>query len=175
MELLRITKEHPYLNVIQPWYEVSFPLEERREFAQLRQLFGCCDMHLNVLIEAQQPVGFIIYWQWDDVLYIEHFAIDPEQRGKQFGEKALQLITSLNYSYIFLEVELPDNQISQRRVRFYERQGFVLNPYAYKQPPYKAGGADIPMKVMSIPAIADVTMFTRLSSLLKEKVYERFY
>ncbi|WP_338869579.1 GNAT family N-acetyltransferase [Spirosoma sp. SC4-14] len=175
MELLRITQEHPYLGIIQPWYEVSFPPEERREFAQLRQLLGCSEMYMNVLLEEQRPVGFIIYWRWDDLLYIEHFAIDPELRGKQVGQKVLPLIINLGSRYMILEVELPNDPVSQSRIRFYERAGFVLNQFEYLQPPYRLDGIGVPMKLMSMPAIADIAMFDRLSSFLKENVYERFY
>ncbi|WP_332367848.1 GNAT family N-acetyltransferase [Spirosoma telluris] len=81
------------------------------------------DMHLCALVTANQLVGFIIYWQWPDVLFIEHFAIDPALRGQQFGQQALAQLVRTDYTHVILEVERPEDETSQRRVRFYERQG----------------------------------------------------
>ncbi len=176
MDFLRIKQPHPYLTKIEVWYEESFPADERRRFDDLLKLLPCPDMHLCALVTEGQLVGFMIYWQWDAVLFVEHFAIDPAQRGKQLGQQALEQVKRIkNSSIILLEVELPTDDISYRRIQFYERQGFSLNEYAYSQPPYKRGNSAIPMKLMSIPAIATQHDFDRLSGLIKERVYERFY
>lgn len=157
------------------WYEESFPLAERRTFGQLIQLLDCPDMNLCAILEQEQLVGFIIYWQWDTLLYVEHFAIDPQQRGLQFGQKAMQLLVTLDPAWLVLEVELPTDDISRRRIQFYERQGFSRNPFAYHQPPYRADGTGIPMELLSIPAIHDQERFSTFSKQIRENVYERFY
>lgn len=175
MQFLRITGPHPYLATIQVWYEQAFPMEERRDFTQLLQMLDSPDMHICALVEQEKPIGFIIYWQWDNLIYVEHFAVDPEQRGRQLGQKALQSLMTLEKATYVLEVELPTDDMSQRRVRFYERQGFFLNPFAYKQPPYRSNGTAIPMKLMSIPAIEDWNAFQQVSQQIDEKVYRRFY
>ncbi|GAB4017949.1 GNAT family N-acetyltransferase [Spirosoma migulaei] len=175
MNLVRITRPHSYLDGIKIWYEDSFPINERRAFNELMALLSYPDMHLCALVDADQLVGFIIYWQWDTILFVEHFGIDPAQRGKQFGQQALAKLLSPANEYVILEVELPDNELSQRRVRFYERQGLSLNPFDYVQPPYQPGKAAVPMRLMSIPAIPDQGEFDRFSQLIKKLVYERFY
>lgn len=175
MHFVRITQEHPYMAIIRPWYEGSFPIDERRDFDQLAQILHCQEMHVCALIDDEQPVGFIIYWNWTSVLFVEHFAIDPNLRGKQFGQKALQLLLSTQSNYVVLEVELPDDETRLRRVQFYERQGFILNSFAYAQPPYQAGRSPIPMKLMSMPAIPNDESFASLSELIRENVYQRFY
>ena len=176
MQLIRITQPSPrYVDTIQPWYEDSFPIDERRSFNELTSLLSCPDMHLCAVVSQEKPVGFILYWQWDDIVFVEHFAIDPDQRGKQFGEQALAHLLQVESRYLLLEVERPDDEISQRRVGFYERQGFVLNPFDYVQPPYQPGKAAIPMRLMSVPAIANQADFDSLSALIKVRVYERFY
>ncbi len=177
MTFLRISQTHPYLTTIQLWYETSFLPNERRIFDDLRQLLPCSDMYLCALVDQDQLVGFMIYWQWTDagVLFVEHFAIDPEQRGKQFGQKALEHLLRIERACFILEVELPDNEISYRRIQFYERQGFSLNTFAYAQPPYQRGNPAIPMRLMSIPAIASQDYFDECRTLIRERVYERFY
>ena len=175
MVFLPISKVHPHLKSIKVWYEEAFPVHERRNFDELVDLLPCPDMHVCALMNQEQLVGFIIYWQWNDVVFVEHFAIDPEQRGKQFGQQALAILLRIPYRYVILEVERPIDETSQRRVRFYERQGFTLNPFHYVQPPYQPGKPAVPMRLMSIPAITDEEEFINISDRIKERVYERFY
>lgn len=175
MTLFPVPTDHPYLTQIQIWYETSFPADERRSFESLRQLLSRADMHLCGLIEGDQLIGFIVYWHWPEMLFIEHFAVDPAQRGKQYGQQAISELLRLESPFVILEVELPRDAISRRRIQFYERQGFSVNPFSYAQPPYQAGNPAIPMHLMSIPAITDQETFNLLSQLIKERVYERFY
>ena len=175
MDFLRITQQHPYLTTIRIWYEDSFPIDERRLFNDLVALLSYSDMHLCALIDSDQLMGFIIYWQWTDVVFVEHFVIDPEQRGKHFGQQALAHLLRIASPTFILEVERPVDEISHRRIQFYERQGFVLNSFDYVQPPYRPEKAAIPMRLMSIPAIGDQADFEKFSAQIKEHVYERFY
>ncbi|GAB4036575.1 GNAT family N-acetyltransferase [Spirosoma gilvum] len=175
MNFLRITADHPYLVPIQTWYEETFPIDERRTFPELLRLLSYPEMHLCALVNDDDLVGFIIYWHWNKVVFVEHFAIDPEQRGKQFGQQALAQLLQLSPDYFLLEVERPIDETGHRRIRFYERQGFILNPFDYIQPPYQPDKAPVPMRLMSIPAIPDLPVYERLSKLIKEQVYERFY
>ena len=177
MNLVRITRIHPYLTPIQGWYQTAFPPHERRPFEALVQLLPQPDMHLCALVEAGQPVGFITYWQWPDagVLFIEHFAIDPHWRGRQLGQQALTQVLSVPAAYYLLEAERPVDDISKRRIHFYERQGFRVNAFPYAQPPYQPGNPAIPMKLLSRPVIHEQTLFNELSRLIEERVYRRFY
>ncbi|GAB3988616.1 GNAT family N-acetyltransferase [Spirosoma daeguense] len=175
MIFFRISQPHHYLETIKIWYELSFPPEERRQPDDLQELLGYEDMHLCALLEQNELVGFIIYWEWDDIVFVEHFAVAPDQRGKQYGQQAVLELKQLDCRYCVLEVERPENETQQRRIRFYERQGFVLNPFDYVQPSYGPHGKAIPMRLMSIPAIESIHTFKQLSQLIKERVYERFY
>lgn len=175
MTLLQIPADHPYSTTIRFWYESSFPADERRSFDKLVQLLPCADMHLCGLVDQGQLKGFILYWHWPEMLFIEHFAVDPAQRGKQYGQQAISELLRLESPHVILEVELPQDAISRRRIQFYERQGFSLNPFVYAQPPYQAGNPAIPMHLMSIPSISDQKTFDSLSQLIEERVYERFY
>jgi len=175
MTLFPVKAGHAYLTTIKSWYETSFPADERRSFEALCQLLPCPDMHLCGLVIHRKLIGFILYWQWPDMLFVEHFAVDPAQRGKQYGQQALNQLLQLKSPYVLLEVELPQDEISRRRIRFYERQGFSLNSFSYAQPPYQAGNPAIPMHLMSIPAISDQATFDARTKLIKERVYERFY
>jgi GNAT superfamily N-acetyltransferase len=177
MDLIRITRQHPCLTPIRGWYETSFPPGERRDFDALIQLLPYPDMHLCALVEAGKPVGFINYWQWPDagVLFIEHFAIDPDRRGQQLGQQALTRVLTIPAAYYLLEAELPVDDLSKRRIHFYERRGFQINDFPYAQPPYQPGNPAIPMKLLSQPVIHEQAVFDAFCRLIEERVYQRFY
>ena len=122
-------------------------------------------------------MGFISYWQWPDagVLFIEHFAIDPDLRGQQLGQQALAQVLSIPAAYYLLETERPTDDLSRRRIRFYERQGFQVNDFFYAQPPYQPGSPAIPMKILSLPVMLDKAVFEEFCGLIAERVYRRFY
>ena len=47
-----------------------------------------------------------------------------------------------------MEVERPIEEMAQRRINFYQRQGFTLWEKDYYQPPYKPGDDFLPMYLM---------------------------
>lgn len=175
MRLFPVSAHYPYLTSIRTWYEASFPPDERRPFGQVVQLLACPDMHLCGLVDGDDLVGFVVYWRWPEMLFVEHIAVDPDRRGRQYGQQAISQLLRLESPYHVLEVELPQDGTSQRRVRFYERLGFSAAPFSYAQPPYQAGSPAIPMHLMASPAIPDQQTFHILSQLIRERVYERFY
>lgn len=176
MERVRITGAHPYLTAIQTWYEAAFPLAERRHFADLLPLLACPDMHLCALLDGKQLIGFIIYWHWTDVdaLYIEHFVIDPARRGIGLGKQALALVMETQAAHYLLEAELPTSILNQRRIQFYEQQGFRVAPFSYSQPPYRRGNSPIPMHLLTRPTPVTQAECNRFSSLIKARVYDAF-
>ncbi len=175
MRLIPVSAHHPYLISIQIWYEASFPPDERRPFGQLVQLLDCPGMYLCGLIDGDDLVGFVVYWHWPEMLFVEHIAVDPDRRGRQYGQQAIGQLLRLESPYHVLEVEQPQDIMSQRRVHFYERLGFSVAPFSYAQPPYQAGNPAIPMHLMAIPTIPDQETFSTISQLVRERVYERFY
>ncbi len=175
MRLFPVPAQHPYLTPIQTWYETSFPPDERRPFGQLMQLLDCSDMYLCGLVDGDELVGFVVYWHWPEMLFVEHIAVDPDRRGRQYGQQAIRQLLHLESPYHILEVEQPQDIMSQRRVHFYERLGFCVASFSYAQPPYQAGNPAIPMHLMAIPVITDQETFSTLSQRIRERVYERFY
>lgn len=176
MTSLRITQPHPYLAPIQIWYEETFPLAERRNFSDLLDLLACPTLHLCALLDQEQVAGFIMYWHWTDakVLFIEHFVIDPARRGRGLGQQALSQLLDKPATWYLLEAELPLDTTDQRRIQFYERQGFRVTDFPYTQPPYRQGESPVPMLLFARPALANPSEFIRLSTLIKARVYEAF-
>ena len=72
---------------------------------------------------------------------------------------------------IVLEVEEPTDDITYRRIAFYQRQGFVLQNVPYQQPPYRKGGKWFPMKLMTLRE----ENFSLKFEIIKESIYKEAY
>lgn len=63
--------------------------------------------------------------------------------------KAMTSFIALHEDPVVLEVEMPTEEMSKRRIGFYERLGFVLDHHVYFQPPYRKGEAFLEMRLMT--------------------------
>lgn len=152
IKLVRVTeKDSDSLAYIRSVYEYSFPADERRNFDKVEELLKKDNAFRLALIEKDRmPVGLFAYWQWADWRYVEHFAVDRICRGGGIGAEILQSFIRMTDTPVVLEVEHPDNDICIRRIRFYERQGFVLHPeFDYVQPPYDVTKNSLPLYLMT--------------------------
>lgn len=150
----------------------SFPESERRDLAHHRQI----SMHnkafsAHIIINDNQPAGLLNSWDFDDFIFIEHFAIDPTIRNKGIGQQTLKLFIENMNLPIVLEVELPENEISMRRIEFYKREGFQLWKHEYKQPPYRKGHDFLPMSLMSFGKLSEKNDFEKVKNTLYNQVY----
>lgn len=177
IHLQRITqKESRLLHSVEQIYEESFPLDERRDFPQLKQLLNNPEMFLMAAIEDHWCVGFLIYWDLANFIFLEHTAVDHNLRGKGYGTEMLQQLSLLTEKPIVLEVELPEDEIKQKRIIFYEKHGFkLIQDYPYEQPSYDGIKPRIPMMLMSDIDNLPVKKFSYFKDKIYELVYLRFY
>ena len=70
-----------------------------------------------------------------------------------------------------LEVELPETEMAQRRIGFYQRLGFILNEFPYWQPSMQEGQPSIPLKIMSWPKALSQEQFTPWQQQIYQDVY----
>jgi ribosomal protein S18 acetylase RimI-like enzyme len=176
MQLLPVsTPQHPALPFIRSLYEAAFPAAERRTWTQLLAMLPHPAMQLSVIQDAATPIGFLIAWPFEQWQYLEHLAIDPLQRGKQYGSRLLQQFTKEASGNILLEVEPPHNAVAQRRIEFYQRAGFHTLPFPYQQPPYRAGEPPLPMQLMSLLPVTDSKAVETIAQVIKTAVYEAWY
>ena len=85
-------------------------------------------MEILCVEEKGEFVGILISSFSKDLVLIEYFAINPNQRGGGIGSKVLQLVKKRYQGRrIMLEIETPDGEeIKARREEFYKRNGFQL-------------------------------------------------
>ena len=150
----------------------SFPPEEYRLLADLKEYTDHkSKFHNHVILEDDQPVGIITYWDFDRFYYIEHFATSPTLRNGGYGKKTLTHLCNELQLPIVLEVELPTNELAERRILFYQRQGFTLWENEYKQPPYRPEDDYLPMRLMVSGDLDPQTDYEDIKANIYRKVY----
>lgn len=162
------TSEYLYFLKI---YDASFPPEERRSHEQLLWEMEQPNAYVGVLCNPE-PIGIFIYWDFEKFVYVGHFAVDENQRGKGIGEEYLsQFVQRLNKPAI-LEVEKPENPMAVRRIGFYQRLGFTLSTRPYIQPAYSPEKEDVPLYLMEYPnGTLTETHFEEVVEVIHREVY----
>ena len=138
------------LEFIRTLFEEAFPPDERRAFDRLLSLTDTEKaFRLYRLSVGNRAVGMLSFWEWDDWLYVEHFAFERSQRGGGYGGRTLEHLIGVKQRPIVLEVEMPEDETSIRRIHFYERLGFRLwSAFSYIQPPYDASKRPLELRLM---------------------------
>ena len=147
-------------------YTQSFPLHEQRTIPNLEEILHNPEFHYDALLTSDGRVAAILcFWNTPDFVYLEHFAVSPHMRNNGFGKIILDEIKQHSNVPVILEIAPVVDEISRRRLMFYERNGFISNQqYDYIHPPYKEGDAPYPLLVMSYPSALDTEQYSRFES-----------
>lgn len=116
--------------------------------------------------------AFLAYWKFEEFNFIEHFAVDSSLRGKGVGTKLFNHYFNDDSKMTILEVELPEDEISHRRIKYYERMDMKLNDYEYLQPPLQEGKPLLPLKVMSYGREITHGEFNRFRDTVYKNIYQ---
>ena len=131
-------------------YESAFPKDERREMEEQNRVLKKSDYHFDLMLENDSLLGIMLYWEMDEIIFLEHFTTKKELRGKGLGKEALSLLKAKGKT-VLLEIEPPTDELTNRRYEFYKRNGFIMNPYYHIQAKYHLGDADLELKILSYP------------------------
>ena len=172
IKLQRINTSHEHYPFVEELMQTAFPQQERRN-ADLQREYtdNKPHFHTHIILNANLPIGLITIWELESFHYIEHFAIHENYRNKGYGQKVMKLIINGIQGMIVLEAEEPYDDITCRRIRFYQRQGFVLHDVPYQQPPYRNGDEWFPMKLMTLRE----KNFSLEYEKVKRKIYKEAY
>lgn len=145
-----VSEKHKMYKKALELYRISFPSHEQREEASQVKILNDEEYHFTLVYDDDVFVGLVLYWETQKFVYVEHFCILPEMRSKKYGQKALELLGKGGKTVI-LEIDPPIDAISVRRKGFYERSGFVENPYSHIHPPYHKDNIGHNLVIMSFP------------------------
>lgn len=143
------SSEHVCYRLFERLYSISFPLFEQRTRSQQEAAFSRPNYHLRGYEENGFFAGFISYWEFNDYMYIEHFAIDPEIRGMGCGSGILRHFIRSTDKMSLLEIDPITDEVSEARLHFYRKCGFYENPYPHVHPPYRNGYDAHPLIVLT--------------------------
>lgn len=147
--------------------EESFPEDERRPYDEQKALL--LDSRYSI---SGENGGFIATWEFDDFIFIEHFAVDKNMRNSGLGSRMLKEFLETSKKPVCLEVEPPDTEMAKRRIGFYERNGFFLNEYDYFQPPISKGKKIVPLMIMTSGEKVTKEAFERIRDTLYKEIYK---
>lgn len=163
-----ITTQDKNYTLAKEIYTSSFPKEERRDVKDWEKLIDENSIFsLNIIQKNNSVLGIITLWDFTSFLYIEHFAIKKEFQNNGFGKQILEKISKNFLKPIILEIEIPNNDLSKRRLQFYKRNGFDEYPEKYIQPSYRNDNCRIEMILMHKKEFPFATA--------KETIYQQVY
>ena len=173
IEIKRVkTQDEVHYTFVEQLMHTAFPQEERRDTLQQREYSDNNPLFCsNIILEDEKPIGMISYWKMKDFFYIEHFAIDTTLRNGGYGKRVLEAIKQELHGPIVLEVEEPTDEMSTRRINFYNRLDFILHEKPYMQPPYRKGDSGLPMFLMTCGEIDMEKDFEKVKRALYKEVY----
>lgn len=173
MNILPIDTRSPYYGPMEKLMEQAFPAEERRLPEDQRRVVDTDPrMVANALVLDGSFVGLLTYWKLDGFVYVEHLATLPGLRGKGLGAEVMKRLTAEAGVPVVLEVELPEDEMTCRRVNFYRRCGLVLwERQAYLQPPYHAGVSAVPLRLMVYGPLDETADFDRVRAGIHTSAY----
>ena len=160
MILTRIDISSPFYYEAYNLYQDAFPLIERRDLKEHLRVLSQNNYHFSVMLENDKFIGIMLYFESESFIYLEHFAVLPSLRKQGYGSKALELLKQ-NGKTVILEIEFPCDEITNKRLAFYEKNGFNLTEHYHIQPKYRVDDVDLPLKILSYPTkISDIEYLT---------------
>ncbi len=155
MMVIRDIREKDYPSFLK-LYNEAFPVAERRLYRDAGQLENFIrdkyGLFSGFVAEDEEGVflGFLAYWKYSKLIYLEYFAVDGSHRGRNIEGKMLNYLLEDIREDVLFEVEKPETPEAERRIRFYERYGFrVRREIEYVQPPYSPVQSGVKMDIMT--------------------------
>ena len=106
MILKRLDLNEKQYNVAYNLYQNSFPYLERRDDSGHALIMQKPDYHFDGIIDNGELLGVMLYFERDNFIYLEHFAVFPEKRGNGIGAKGLE-ISKITVLPLFFKISKP--------------------------------------------------------------------
>jgi len=152
-------------------HKQDFPFDERRSKEKYKQLLNNLNFKSTYIFLENKLIGYINFWDFNDFIFIEHFAIFKELRDKGYGTKFLNSFLQNTSKDIIFEIEPATDEITTRRANFYLRLGFKFSDVEYYQPSYHKKGTLGPKLNIMYKTKTGTKKLNGYLQTLKEKVY----
>ncbi|MCI8508107.1 MAG: GNAT family N-acetyltransferase [Lachnospiraceae bacterium] len=161
MQLFRVTKSIKEYKQIKKLYRQAFPIEERAPFWLLMKKAKPSTADFWALYDNENWVGIVYVIKDEELAYIFYLAIKPEERGKRYGGKAIDMLRDYYRGCkMFLALEALDQTADnyEQRVKrhsFYEKCGLLDMPYKIKE-------ASVIYDIMGVGGIVEPEEYGRM-------------
>lgn len=167
-----MSPEMPEFRKLIRLYEEAFPKEERREVSQLSELLQQEPaMYFNAIESEGELAGLFVYWNFGDFYYLEHLAVFADMRNRKIGQQLLDWVRIHLQGDRLLEVEPAGKEMAERRIKYYERNGYRIVKKDYLQPPYDGKRKDLPLWIMANSSYEDPALLDRHIQVIRKRVY----
>ncbi|WP_336773120.1 GNAT family N-acetyltransferase [Paenibacillus sp. MMO-58] len=130
-------------------YEQSFPKEGRKPDAIINGMFRKMPCFLHTLSDEGRVEAMALSGLTGEgkILLIDYIAVSGQHRGEGIGSQLIEAITEWAQKVkqldgLLIEVESEHTPTNERRIRFWERNGFTItdyeHPYIWVPEPYRA-------------------------------------
>jgi len=155
-------------------FQKAFVKEELRPYDKMKKLFENQELKIYGLKQDNKIVVGLLVWEFNDFIFLENFAVDEILRGQGIGGQFLDEFKELYPNQLFvLEVEKPFDEMSQRRIGFYQRHQMILNPFSYIQPTLDVEPTHITLQLMSYPNSLNEKQFQTMKKDIFLRVYKK--
>lgn len=170
MEYLRIDpNDRARWDSVWGLYEESFPVAERRKKEDHLRAHDDNRFFPISAWEGEELVGLMFFWEWDSYRYLEYLAVNPKLRGQSFGSQMLNHLRDSGHTVI-LEIDPLINELSVRRLQFYERAGYSLTPYRFMHLPYRIGAESQELLILNYPKMISKEQHNDFLRFVNEEV-----
>lgn len=152
----------------------SFPKNEYRSYENQKKLLE--NKHYKIIPYFggdNELLGFAAVWEFEFFKFVEHIAVSEKCRGMGIGSKIMRDIIEKSDVDIILEIEPPNDEMSKKRLHFYEKLGFKCNDFGYFQLPLNKNDKPIPLKILSYPQAINEEKFKKIKKIIYSNVYEK--
>lgn len=130
-------------------YDSAFPEFERRTHAALSETLKQKQFTQEIYVEGDKLLALLSYWTFPKFVFLEYIAVDPSMRGGGIGSKILgDFLAKLGGKTCILEIDPPVDDVSKKRLNFYEKLGFKRTAYTSTQV-YLKGNSGQTMELLS--------------------------
>lgn len=151
----------------------SFPKNEYRTYENQKKLLKNPHYKITPYFgSGSELLAFAAVWKFDFFKFVEHIAVSENCRGMGIGSKIMRDIIEKSDTDIVLEIEPPIDEMTAKRLRFYEKLGFKCNDFKYFQLPLNKNDKPIPLKILSYPQTLDATKFEKIKEIIYSNVYQ---
>lgn len=149
-------------------YEKTFPADERRDEEQFLALIENENSFILSIKNEDFQAGYAILWKLETFFFLEHFEVFEEFRNLKLGSQILSELKE-KFGNIILESEPSDlNEMAERRIGFYERNGFSIISEDYIQPSYGEGKNPLNLYLLSNFGVENI-------GEIVEEIYSKIY